>query len=153
VKTSPVLPTLQSLPKRESLRILICGELGSGRSSFATSFPNAVPIDAMGTLFARDDRPDVPILRTSNPDEIETFIAAIKDGLLAPDTIVIDGLPAIVEHIEQASAHIKGYDSWLAVRDRLAALMKCLLSVKCNLVMTTRVKQEYARPGQVSTAG
>ena len=147
MKTVPV--TLQPLPKREHLRVLICGELGSGRSSFSTTFPHAVVVDASGTLYARDDRPDVPILRTADPDDIEALIAQIKDGLMRPDTFVIDGACAVSEYIEKTVPHLKGYESWAAVRDRWTTLLRAIFSLNCNVVLTTRLKQEYARAGQV----
>jgi len=149
MKTSPVLASLDVLRPREFVRILICGDLGSGRSAFARSFEDAIIIDASRTLYEQPDRPDVPILRSADPSVITSLTTQINEGLVAPKTLVLHGLPFVTEFIEREEQHIKGYDGYIAVRDRLLALMETLQSVRANLVVTTRSKQEYARPGQV----
>ncbi len=149
MKTTTVTAVLEPLPTRTHLRLLICGDHDVARATFATSFPNPIIIDASGALRADDNTPDVPILRTSDPEQIEKLVENIKNGLVAPDTLVLDSFPFVSDAIDQAVEHIKGYDNYAAKCARMTRLMTALASLPCHIVITTRVKQEMAKPGQV----
>ncbi len=149
MKVAPVLSILEAPPKRQFVKLIIFGEHDLGRVDFATSFPNSIVVDASGSLCAREDKPDIVLVRTNKLDAIEKLIAGIVDGQVAPDTLVIDGFSFIAEAVETEFFHIKSFDNYHVKNERYGRFVAALRTLPCNLVIITRAKQETARPNTI----
>lgn len=136
------------LPDRQHLRALVFGELGSGRTPFALSFPDPILIDPLSRVYRHEGGPPVPSLRSDSVVDINKLIARLKSGMLAVRTVVVGDICAITDRIERESG-LKGYDAYCAVRDQIQTIFADLYALPVNVIVTTRTKKEYARPGEI----
>ena len=150
--------------KTQQIRVLLYGEMGSGKTTLAGSFPNPFFIDTdKGGLTLKEKRiPNVKLERGNKTfDEIMDILHKIKAKEkpfdMKIDTLVIDGItaladfllvdilkyPKIVGKTSRDITKVKPeWDDYSVLGNELRAIMKYLQDINLNIVATCGVKLE-----------
>lgn len=137
--------------KQQRLKLLVYGEMGSGKSTICTHMPNVAYFDTEDTASKIKYAQAIAdnggaVLHTGDIDEI---IAQVKELMTVKHdykTVVIDSLTVAYENLiiecekrvgQDFGRHIAAADS------KIKQLINLLLRIDCNVIVTCQAKKEY----------
>lgn len=141
-------------------KVFLWGESGSGKTTLALQFPSPVVIDMeRGTELYGDDK--FAVTHTTDPDVVMERVEWLRFNKHSYKTLVIDSITVYWEALQHKWSEIflrrnktsKGnkfeyYDfqpkDWMQMRDEYQHLMRTLLSLDMNVVVTAHSKTLYA---------
>ena len=142
------------------LKLLLWGDSGAGKTVLALQFSKPVVIDTEGGTDLYSDAFDFDVMKTTEPDEIMSAV----DWLLANRhdyrTLIIDPVTVYWESLQKKWSDIflrrnrgsKGfkyeyYDlqvkDWLTVKAEFKELVRKLIALDMNVIVTAREKTKY----------
>lgn len=153
-------PFIEAVRVKKRLKLLLFGPSGSGKTQTALRFPRPAVIDMEHGSDLYGDRWHFDVTHTSGADEL----AAIVDWLAAHpgqcETIVIDPITIYWEALQKKWSDIfllrrkgaKGYKhefyemsptDWSTLKSEWYELLRVLLAIDCNIVVTAAEKTKY----------
>ena len=149
----------RSLDRR--LKLFLWGDSGVGKTTLALQFPKPVVIDLEGGTDLYGESFDFDVLRASTADEV---MAAVEWLLTHPHsyrTLVIDPITVYWDALQKKWSDIflrrnkgsKGYKfefydlqprDWMTVKAEFKDLIRKLIALDMNVIVTARQKVQYA---------
>ena len=149
----------RSLEKR--LKLLLWGDSGVGKTTLALQFPKPVVIDLEGGADLYGEAFDFDVLRASTPDEVMDAVEWLLTHPHGYRTLVIDPITVYWDALQKKWSDIflkrnkgtKGhkfefYDlqprDWMTVKAEFKDLVRKLIALDMNVIVTARQKVQYA---------
>ncbi len=142
-------PFKQAAAVKKHLKVMVFGQAGSGKTTFALTAPNAAVIDTeRGTdMYAgRDGIAPFGVLRANTIAAIKDAIKFLKTGKHDYQTVILDSItPAydVLVSAVEASAGKMTYREWGVVKRRMNELYNMLLDLPMHVIVTARESTEY----------
>lgn len=148
-----------SLIKR--LKLFLWGESGVGKTVLALQFPKPVVIDLEGGTDLYGDLYDFSVLRASTADEVTEAVRWLTEHEHPHQTLIIDPITVYWDALQKKWSDIflrrnkgsKGfrfefYDlqprDWMTVKAEFKELIRTLIALDMNVIVTARQKTQYA---------
>jgi len=163
-------PFLEARQQSKRLKLLIYGDSGTGKTTLGISFPGAVLFDLEGgaDLYAAKFHFDV--LRTTSFDDTVTAVRWLHEHSHPYRTVVVDPITILWDAVQRKWSDIflrrskssKGFKfeffelgpkEWAVIKSEWRDLMRQLLALDVNLVVTAREKVLYSDSGFMQAAG
>lgn len=149
-------PFKQATAVKKHIKVMVFGQAGSGKTTFALTAPNAAVIDTeRGTdMYAgRDGIAQFGVLRANNLTEIQAAIAFLKTGKHSFETVILDSLTPVYDVLvgaleAKSKSGEMSYREWGAVKRKMNALYNALLDLPMNVIITAREAVEYETSGR-----
>jgi hypothetical protein len=131
------LPDERQAYARTYVSALIIGASGTGKTPIViNTFPGAVVVDADGTIAQYKDA-RVLLVPNATHVGLNAVISDIENGLLKTHTLAIDDFSRIIAEVEwELAEHLKANAYYRAMDKRVETLMRRLLALPCNLIVT-----------------
>jgi len=156
--------------QKRRLKLFLWGDSGVGKTTLALQFPKPVVIDLEGGTDLYGDSFQFDVLRTTSAEQV---VAAIDWLLCNPqqyDTLVIDPITVLWDSLQKKWSDIflrrnkgaKGhkfefYDmqprDWMTVKAEFKDIIRKLIRLDMNVVVTARQKTQYADSGFMRAIG
>jgi len=138
------LPDERQAYARTYVSALVIGASGTGKTPIVlNTFPGAVVVDADGTIAQYKDA-RVLLVPNATHVALNAVISDIENGLLKTHTLAIDDFSRIIAEVEwELAEHVKANAYYRAMDKRVETLMRRLLALPCNLIVTA-----HERPGK-----
>lgn len=154
---SPFAPPTES---KSRLKIFVWGESGSGKTFFSLQFPNVAIIDADNGTDPYKTKFKFDVKKTTNVDEVRRLVEWLATHDHPYTTLVIDPITVLWESLQkkwsdiflQRNTKSKGHKhefyemqvrDWQALKSDLKSLIRQLLALDMNIVVTARSKVKY----------
>lgn len=143
------------------IKALICGEPGSGKTLFSSTFPNAIFASVEGGLMSIASRniPFVDIEDTTQLEELKIHLnlpPAEREKYLGVkvDTVVLDTIDEIQglfikERLNDQKQDVMKIQDWGWLKDELTALLRGFRNLDMHVVFTCHVKSVQEDEGIV----
>lgn len=149
-------PFKQAAAVKKHLKIMVFGQAGSGKTTFALTAPHAAVIDTeRGTdMYAgRDGIAPFAVLRANTLTEIQAAIAFLKTGKHSFETVILDSLTPVYDVLvgaleAKSKSGEMSYREWGAVKRKMNALYNALLDLPMHVIITAREAVEYETSGR-----
>lgn len=149
-------PFKQAEIVKKHLKVMVFGQSGSGKTTFALTAPNAAVIDTeRGTdLYSgRDGIAPFGVLRANTLTEIQTAVAFLKTGKHSFETVILDSLTPVYDVLvgaleSKSKSGEMSYREWGAVKRKMNALYNALLDLPMHVIITAREAVEYETSGR-----
>ncbi len=136
----------------QHLRVLVAGDPGTGKTTFATDFPDPFVINCAGGLASVADQ-EFAYADVYSEADVATAVEAIKagsDGPLGdytPQTLVIDSIDELQRRIMLSRLNEKQrsetqIDDWGWIATRFNKMFTALANLDMHLVITCRINDE-----------
>lgn len=153
--------------EKRRLKVFLFGDTGSGKTSLALNFPAPAVIDTEGGTHAYGDVYDFHRIDTTDPVEIPRVVEWLRKNHHDFRTLVIDPVTVYWEALVRAwnerlhrrraegkSGHYGEFyelqpRDWSLIKSDLKALMRTLISLDLNVVVTAREKAQYSDGGEL----
>jgi hypothetical protein len=149
----------RSLDKR--LKLFLWGDSGVGKTTLALKFPKPVVIDLEGGADLYGESFDFDVLRASTADEVMDAVQWLLTHAHAYRTLVIDPITVYWDALQRKWSEIflrrnkgsKGYKfefydlqprDWMAIKAEFKDLIRKLIAMDMNVIVTARQKVQYA---------
>lgn len=156
--TSP-FQKAEKMEKR--LKLLLWGDSGAGKTTLALQFPNPVVIDLEGGTDHYGEAYKFDVLKTSTADQVMESINWLQEKNHSYRTLVIDPITIYWDSLQKKWSDIllkhnkksKGYKfeyydmqvkDWQAVKGEFKELIRKLIMLDMNIIVTARQKTKYA---------
>jgi len=148
-----------STPKRP--KIFVHGESGDGKTTLALGFPKPVVLDLESGTDLYGDAFDFDVLKASSPDEVMSAIDWLRANPTSYSTFVFDPVTLYWDWLQRKWSEIflkrnkqsKGYRfefydfqprDWMTIKSELKDLLRKIVALDMNVVVTARSKTQYA---------
>jgi hypothetical protein len=149
----------RSLDKR--LKLFLWGDSGVGKTTLALKFPKVVVIDLEGGTDLYGESFDFDVLRTSTADEVMDAVQWLLTHRHPYRTLIIDPITVYWDALQKKWSDIflrrnkgsKGYKfefydlqprDWMTVKAEFKDLIRKLIALDMNVIVTARQKVQYA---------
>lgn len=149
----------RSLEKR--LKLFLWGDSGVGKTTLSLQFPKPVVIDLEGGADLYGESFDFDVLRASTADEVMEAVQWLLTHPHAYRTLVIDPITVYWDALQKKWSDIflrrnkgsKGYKfefydlqprDWMTVKAEFKELIRKLIALDMNVIVTARQKVQYA---------
>jgi hypothetical protein len=149
----------RSLDRR--LKLFLWGDSGVGKTTLALQFPKPVVIDLEGGSDLYGDAFDFDVLRASTADEVMGAVEWLLTHPHSYRTLVIDPITVYWDALQKKWSDIflrrnkgsKGYKfefydlqprDWMTVKAEFKDLIRKLIALDMNVIVTARQKVQYA---------
>lgn len=167
---SNVPPFKKAAAHGKRLKILLHGPSGSGKTTLALQYPRPVVLDLEGGTERYGDSYEFDVLTTTSPDEVMVAIEWLRTSSHPYLTAVIDPITVYWEALQKKYSEIflrrnkgsKGhrfefYDlqprDWMTIKAEYKQLIRYLIDLDMNVVVTAREKPLYADAGFMRVVG
>ena len=157
-----------SLPKR--LKLFLWGDSGVGKTTLALQFPAPVLIDLEGGADPYGDEFDFHVLRTSTADEVTAAVRWLLANEHPYRTLILDPITVYWDALQKKWSDIflrrnkgsKGYRfefydlqprDWMTIKAEFKELIRLLIALDMNVIVTARQKIQYADDGFMKVLG
>jgi hypothetical protein len=157
-------PFVKASKLKKRLKLLLWGDLGTGKTTLALQFPKPVVIDMDGSTDLYGDKFDFDVLRANDPDEVMKAIDWLLSNKHDYSTLVIDPITIYWESLQKKWSEIflkrnkggKGhrfefYDlqvrDWMTIKAEFKELIRKLIALDMNIIVTAREKVKYKDGG------
>ena len=157
-----------SLPKR--LKLFLWGDSGVGKTTLSLQFPAPVLIDLEGGADPYGDAFDFHVLRASTADEVSEAVRWLLANEHPYRTLVIDPITVYWDALQKKWSDIflrrnkgsKGYRfefydlqprDWMTIKAEFKELVRQLIALDMNVIVTARQKVQYADGGFMKVIG
>jgi len=139
------------------LKMLVYGDSGVGKTTFAIQFPKAVLIDTEGgakhaQYVDQLNRVGSKVINTMDVREIINYIQFLMTSQHSYQTIIIDSLSDVWDTILDECTNKYGTvfgANTVAASKYFKKLLQCLATVDMNVILTCAPKNEWGRDGEV----
>lgn len=148
-----------SLDKR--FKLFLWGDTGVGKTTLALQFPSPVLIDLEGGADLYGDSFDFDVLRASTADEVMNAVRWLRTNQHSYRTLILDPVTVYWESLQKKWSEIflrrnkssKGYKfefydfqprDWMTIKAEFKQLVRTLVALDMNVVVTARQKLQYA---------
>ncbi len=148
-----------TLEKR--LKLFLWGDSGVGKTTLALQFPKPVVIDMEGGTDLYGDAFDFEVLRATTADEVMEAVDWLLQNRHEHRTLVIDPITIYWDALQKKWSDIflkrnkgsKGYRyefydlqprDWMTVKAEFKELIRKLIALDMNVIVTARQKVQYA---------
>jgi hypothetical protein len=162
----PPFQKARTLEKR--LKLFLWGDSGVGKTTLALQFPKPVMIDMEGGADLYGDAFDFEVLRATTADEIAEAVDWLLGNRHDHRTLVIDPITIYWDALQKKWSDIflkrnkgsKGYRyefydlqprDWMTIKAEFKELVRKLIALDMNVVVTAREKTKY-KEGQFMVA-
>jgi hypothetical protein len=149
----------RSLEKR--LKLFLWGDSGVGKTTLSLQFPKPVVIDLEGGADLYGEAFDFDVLRASTADEVMEAVQWLLTRPHAYRTLVIDPITVYWDALQKKWSDVflrrnkgsKGYKfefydlqprDWMTVKAEFKDLIRKLIALDMNVIVTARQKVQYA---------
>ncbi len=149
----------RSLEKR--LKLFLWGDSGVGKTTLSLQFPKPVVIDLEGGADLYGESFDFDVLRASTADEVMEAVQWLLTHPHAYRTLVIDPITVYWDALQKKWSDVflrrnkgsKGYKfefydlqprDWMTVKAEFKDLIRKLIALDMNVIVTARQKVQYA---------
>jgi hypothetical protein len=149
----------RTLEKR--LKLFLWGDSGAGKTTLALQFPKPVVIDMEGGTDLYGDAFDFDVLRATTADEVMEAVDWLLQNRHEHRTLVIDPITIYWDALQKKWSDIflkrnkgsKGYRyefydlqprDWMTVKAEFKELIRKLIALDMNVIVTARQKVQYA---------
>jgi hypothetical protein len=149
----------RSLEKR--LKLFLWGDSGVGKTTLSLQFPKPVVIDLEGGADLYGEAFDFDVLRASTADEVMEAVEWLLTRPHAYRTLVIDPITVYWDALQKKWSDVflrrnkgsKGYKfefydlqprDWMTVKAEFKDLIRKLIALDMNVIVTARQKVQYA---------
>jgi len=149
----------RSLDKR--LKLFLWGDSGVGKTTLSLQFPKPVVIDLEGGADLYGEAFDFDVLRASTADEVMEAVEWLLTRPHAYRTLVIDPITVYWDALQKKWSDVflrrnkgsKGYKfefydlqprDWMTVKAEFKDLIRKLIALDMNVIVTARQKVQYA---------
>ena len=143
------------------LKLFLWGDTGVGKTWLALQFPRPVVIDMEGSSDLYGDTFKYDVKRTTSPDEVMAAVQWLHTNKHEYCTLVIDPITIYWEALQQKWSDIfllrkegtkahkhEFYDTqpkdWMTIKSEFKELLRKLVSLDMNVILTARQKTQYA---------
>ena len=157
-----------SLSKR--LKLFLWGDSGVGKTTLSLQFPAPVLIDLEGGADPYGDAFDFHVLRASTADEVSEAVRWLLANEHPYRTLILDPITVYWDALQKKWSDIflrrnkssKGhrfefYDlqprDWMTVKAEFKELIRLLIALDMNVIVTARQKVQYADGGFMKVIG
>jgi len=157
-----------SLPKR--LKLFLWGDSGVGKTTLSLQFPAPVLIDLEGGADSYGDAFDFHVLRASTADEVSEAVRWLLANEHPYRTLILDPITVYWDALQKKWSDIflrrnkgsKGhrfefYDlqprDWMTIKAEFKELIRLLIALDMNVIVTARQKVQYADDGFMKAIG
>ena len=157
-----------TLPKR--LKLFLWGDSGVGKTTLSLQFPAPVLIDLEGGADPYGDAFDFHVLRASTADEVSEAVRWLLANEHPYRTLVIDPITVYWDALQKKWSDIflrrnkgsKGYRfefydlqprDWMTIKAEFKELIRLLIALDMNVIVTARQKVQYADGGFMKVIG
>lgn len=160
-------PFIMASTKNKHLKIYIYGDSGVGKTYFSLTFPNVAIIDLEGGTDFFSDRFQFHVLDTKSFAEVLDAVKFLEQGNHSFRTLVIDPVTIIWSALQEGRLEFKTknpdkavsgeeksfftYQDWGQLKRFYSMLMTKLVNLPMNIVLTSRLKDEYEINGNEMT--
>lgn len=158
---SDIMPFEKAETRDKRLKLLLWGDSGSGKTTLALQFPRPAVIDLEGGTDLYGGLYNFEVLRASTADEVMQAIDWLRTHPHPYRTLVIDPITIYWDALQRKWSDIflrrnKGskhhkyefYDlqprDWMTVKAEFKDLLRKLIALDMNVVVTARQKVQYA---------
>ena len=158
----------RSLDKR--LKLFLWGDSGVGKTTLALKFPKPVVIDLEGGTDLYGESFEFDILRTSTADEVMEAVQWLLTHRHSYRTLVIDPITVYWDALQKKWSDVflrrnkgsKGYKfefydlqprDWMTVKAEFKDLIRKLIALDMNVIVTARQKVQYADGAFMKASG
>ncbi len=137
--------------KQQRLKAMFYGEMGTGKSTCASQFPNTAYIDTEDTTSKKKYAKMISegnglVLATGDFDEILQQVKELMSTKHEFKTLVIDSLTIPYENLQNDCERTTGNDFGrhvTAANKKMKLLVNLLLRMDLNVIVTCQAKKEY----------
>lgn len=150
---------------RSRVKIFVWGDSGVGKTVLSLQFPSPAVVDLDNGTDPYKDKFGFSVKKTSNVDEVRRLVEWLGTNQHPYSTLVIDPITILWESMLQKWSDIflqrntksKGYKhefydmqpkDWKAPKADLKKLIRMLLALDMNIVVTARSKPKYRSSGE-----
>lgn len=154
-------PFVKSSSRERRIKCFVYGGSGSGKTSLGLCFPSPVVIDLEQGTDAYGDEYTFDVLETQSPDDVLEAVKWLRSEKHDYRTLVLDPITVYWEALQRKWSDIfmsrnrtskghKGefYDfqvkDWNVIKGEFKTMIRALLSLDMNVVVTARQKAQYA---------
>lgn len=166
-KKSPFTRAVE-VPKRP--RIFLWGDSGVGKTTLALQFPAPVVIDMEKGTELYGSNYSFDVIHTTSPDEVMESVKWLLDNKHNYKTLVIDPISVYWEALQKKWSDIflkrnqqgSGFKfefyefqvkDWNTIKTEFKELLRLILALDMNVIVTARAKTKYADAGFMKAIG
>ena len=132
------------------LKVLVSGDPGSGKTSFAASFPNPFFIMCNGGEATLSKFPATPFMEVDNENELFSITKVITELESPVETIVIDSIDdfqrrLMLDRLKNENRKETKIEDWGWLATRINAIVGHLSALPFHFVLTSRINTEQGR--------
>lgn len=150
--------------KKSRVKIFVWGDSGAGKTVFALQFPSPAVIDLDNGTDPYKDKFQFEVKKTTNVDEVRRLVEWLGTHSHPYSTLVIDPITILWESLQKKWSEIflmrdqrsrgfkhEYYDmqprNWQTLKSDLKAILRMLLALDMNVIVTARSKLKYRQQG------
>ena len=152
------------------LKLLFWGTPGAGKTTTALQFPRPVVIDLEGGADLYGDSFEFDVLRTTTTEDVMAAVQWLLTNPHSYQTVVIDPITVYWDALQKKWSDIflrrnkgsKGYryefydlqpKDWMTIKAEFKELIRKLIALDMNVIVTARHKVQYADSGFMKAIG
>lgn len=168
--TAAPSPFHRALSVNKRLKLFLWGDSGVGKTTLALQFPRPVVIDLEGGTDLYASLYDFDVVRATTADEVMTAAQWLLDHRHEYQTVVIDPITVYWDALQKkwsdiflrrntgSKAHrLEFYDlqprDWMTIKAEMKELVRKLIALDMNVIVTARQKAQYADKGFMRVTG
>lgn len=128
-----------------NIRLFLAGEKGSGRTEFALTAPDVLFLAAYPGYSSLAKHPGTPYITIQGEQTLRLTAKAIKEGFIAPKTVVIDTINEVqrrlfLQRLRDEGRSNLNFDDWNWISATLNSIIKGFADLDINLIIISDVK-------------
>jgi len=168
--TDAETPFAKSRTRDKRLKALFWGDSGAGKTTLALQFPRPVLIDLEGGADLYGEKCEFDVLRATSADEVMAAVRWLGEHPHEYRTLIIDPVTVYWDALQKKWSDIfllrnKGtkankfefYDlqprDWMTLKAEHKELIRRLIALDMNVIVTARQKTQYADGGFMRAVG